>query len=43
MFTLENREMEWPLLSRQPGRLDRWAVALVLIATVLGIAIALFS
>jgi hypothetical protein len=43
MFTVEDQELDWPLLSRQPDRLDRWAVTLVLTATVLGIAIAVFS
>ena len=43
MFTLRDRDFDWPLLRRQPDRLDRWAVALVLVAAVLGTALALIS
>lgn len=43
MSTLRDREFEWPLLRRQPDRLDRWAVILVLVAALLGTAMALMS
>ena len=43
MTTLRDRELEWPLLGRQPDRLDRWAVVLVLLAALAGTAMALMS
>jgi hypothetical protein len=39
MFALEEREFDGPLLARQPDRLDRWAILLVVVASVAGLGI----
>ena len=43
MFALEGQEFDGPLLARQPARLDRWAILLVVLASVAGLAIVLAS
>ena len=43
MFAFEGREFEGPLLARQPDRLDRWAILLVVIASVAGLGLVLAS
>ena len=43
MFALDDPKLEAPLLGRQPDRLDRWAILLVVIASVAGLGIVLAS